>query len=290
MINSILIGGHRGSGCTDSTFARSLNITKVAENTIPSILLAIKNGAVFIEIDAIQTADNHIVVTHSNNLADHIFGVDNIGFVGDKTLAEIKQLKTGVNSDGVIPTLKEVLEITKDITLHIEIKDVKGTAADKFIPNRPTVPELLVKELAGYKGKVLFSSFSIWDLEQMQKLLPNTPRAMLFDSAEKTERPIYPDSETDNSIYQHFNVQNISNAYHKASISYVHPCLNSLNDEAIAHCASLGLGVNTWAMNEPLPQNNKQLLDNAINLAQTHKLPFAILTDHVPELKAYLKQ
>jgi len=127
----IIVIGHRGA----SGF--------VPEHTIPAYLLAIRQGADFIEPDLVPTKDGHLIARHEpylNNTTDvadrpefadrqttkFIDGVPFTGwFAEDFTLAEIKTLRAkeripeirpdNTRFDGRfrIPTLEEVIELVK---------------------------------------------------------------------------------------------------------------------------------------------------------------------------------
>lgn len=286
---AIMIGGHRGSGCTDSAHARTIGEKKPPENTLESIKLAIENGAKLIEVDAIQTADNKLVVTHSNALADHVFTTPNPGFVADHTYAELQEMLVGPEGTHTMPLLSDVLELCKDVVLNIEIKDVKGTDTAKFADDRPPLVDLLAEELKDHKGHLILSSFSMWDLEAMQERLPNIPRAQLFDTAEKQERPIYSSKCPDTSEYLQFTVDNVRKAMARAGIQYVHPCIDSLHEDVVAFCGEHNLAMNTWALGEPLPEQGKQAVENAINLCREHGVALGIITDYTPQMLELVK-
>lgn len=61
---TFLLGGHRGFGCTDHPHFQTIRdiATLPAENTLESVEKAFANGAQFVEIDAVPTADGEIVV------------------------------------------------------------------------------------------------------------------------------------------------------------------------------------------------------------------------------------
>lgn len=95
------------------------------ENTLPAFENAIALGADVIEFDVNQTADDEIAVHH-----DYCLGRtnDGSGFIGDYTLAELRQLDAGSWYDARfagtrIPTLAQVLDLGKGkIRFLIDIK------------------------------------------------------------------------------------------------------------------------------------------------------------------------
>lgn len=291
---TVIIGGHRGSGCTDSPHAQNIGQVKPPENTLESIELAIKNGAKLIEVDAVQTADNHLVVIHSNALSNHVFGhqssESDIGFVADHTLEDLQQFKVGPHGTHTIPTLREVLDLCKDVALNIEIKDVKGTDTAKFTAGKPTLVDLLADEIAEHPGSIIVSSFSIWDLVAMKERLPDVPRAQLFETIKKDERPIYGDDCPDDSWYRMFNVANVLEAIRRADVQYVHPCIDSMHEEVVALCEQYNLSINTWALHENLPAQMHAQIATAVNLCKEHGVQLGIITDFVPEMLELIPQ
>lgn len=129
--NQILITAHRG----DSNSA--------PENTIPAIVMAIDNGADYIEIDVRLTRDKKVVLLHDSSLF-RTTGFQ--GEVGAYDYNEIKDLDAGCwfygeDTDINIPTLEQVLQLCKGkIKLNI---DIKNDADDLEIVNQ--VVDLLQK-------------------------------------------------------------------------------------------------------------------------------------------------
>lgn len=290
----ILVGGHRGSGCTDSPHAQAVLSTlgqqKPPENTLDSIEKAIQNGAKLIEIDVIQTADNQLVVTHSNRLSDHVFAPNNAGFVADYTYEQLQGFRVGPEGTHTIPLLSEVLAVCKNILLNIEIKDVKGTPTAKFSEERPPLVDLLAEAICDHDGALIVSSFSTWDLVAMKDRLPHIPRGQLFDTVHSTPRPIYDDDCPDASFYMPFTVENILAALTQADIQYAHPCLDSIGADVVGRCAEFNLHINTWSLNEVLPEDNFQALANVVGLCREHGVQLGLITDYVPEMLALLPQ
>lgn len=287
---SVIIGGHRGSGCTDSAHAQTIGQKKAPENTLESIQAAIDNGAKLIEIDVIQTADNKLVVTHSNQLSDHVFTTPNPGVVADYTFEELQQFDVGLEGTHKMPLLADVLGLCENVILNIEIKDIKGTETPKFAEDRPPLVDLLTAEIRDYKGALILSSFSTWDLEAMKERLPDVPRAQLFDTAAKEERPIYDETCPDKSVYMQFTVENILEAIRRADVQYAHPCIDSMNADVVAKCAEHNLGINTWALGEVLPENDKAAIQNAVSLCREHGVQLGLITDYTPEMLELLPQ
>lgn len=98
---------------------------KAPENTLSALKLAINHGADYVELDAQETKDGAIVITHDSNLK-RTAGVDNN--LWDMTLEDVKKLEVGSYfsekfKGEQIPTLEEFIDTAKDkIKLNIEIK------------------------------------------------------------------------------------------------------------------------------------------------------------------------
>ena len=129
------------------------------ENTIGSILEALKYGVDFVEIDVWETTDNEIIVFHDaylNRLSSEG------GFIYEMNYAAIKAIK--LNNGDRIPTLREVIQIIKDhkVKLFVEVKS--ENALSKTV-------ELLSKNLS-YSQFIIGSFFhkSIMDLKKIRQL------------------------------------------------------------------------------------------------------------------------
>lgn len=116
------------------------------ENSLPGVKSCIAMGVDIVEIDVRITKDRKIVVIHDKLLDRTTTGK---GKVSHHSLAEIKRLKLkngyGVATQNKVPTLKEVLQLTKD-KAHVMI--------DKAFYVLPEVWEI-VKEV-GVEDQVLF--------------------------------------------------------------------------------------------------------------------------------------
>ncbi len=125
------------------------------ENTLRAFEEAIRLGADMIELDVRLSKDRELVVIHDNRLERTTNG---FGFVGDKTLAELKTLDAGRGEK--IPTLREVLNTTKGRTrLVIELKE-EGT-------EEPALD--LIRE-SGSADEVIVVSFSPVILREVKEL------------------------------------------------------------------------------------------------------------------------
>ena len=143
----VFVLGHRGSP------------TKEVENTIPSFLRAMEDGADGVELDVHPTLDHHLVVTHDNSLK-RVFGMDMK--VEDTTFAEIREKFPQV------PLLSEVFDALGSVWYDIEVK------ADKPIGYRKDVVDLLWEELKKRKDlwdKIMISSFNPFAMRRVDKMM-----------------------------------------------------------------------------------------------------------------------
>jgi len=106
--------------------ARTGDIEKAPENTLPAFESAISRGADGVEFDVHLTSDGKLVVHHFHNLGTTDNGE---GLVSEHTLAELKALDSGAWFDkGFVgeskPTLSEVLELCKGrVKPEADLKD-----------------------------------------------------------------------------------------------------------------------------------------------------------------------
>jgi len=123
--NKFVVISHRG------------NHVDVPENTVASVMAAIKSGADYAEIDLRTTKDGYLVLSHDATV-DRM--TDGKGNVKDLTLEEIKKLRivapglSGKALDGVVyrmPEFKEVLAVCQQrINIYLDFKD--ADAAESY--------------------------------------------------------------------------------------------------------------------------------------------------------------
>lgn len=149
------------------------------ENTLVAFEEAVRVGADGIELDVHLTRDGEIVVIHDESIDRTSNGH---GFVRNLTLSEIQKFDAGSWFDKKyknekIPTLKEVLELLKELDfkgiLNIEIKTDKY-----YYPGiEGKVSELMLKE--NYPFSHIYCSFNYKSLEKLHDLEPDTELAYL---------------------------------------------------------------------------------------------------------------
>lgn len=102
------------------------------ENTLAAFELAAEMDADWYELDCLLTKDNHVIVSHDDELDRCTTGE---GLVADHTLAELKKLDAGEWFDKkfvgeTMPTLVESLAMAKDrIGVYVEIKSAANDGA-----------------------------------------------------------------------------------------------------------------------------------------------------------------
>lgn len=292
---SLLLAGHRGSGQTDAPHARRdpLAQAKPAENSLPSIVQAFRDGADFVEIDAIRTADDQLVVTHADRLSDHVFAPLPAERVGQLTLEDLRRLPFGKKGDGRIATLAEVLETVaahapahSPIALNIEIKDTKGTDA----PRDSIVPLVLDAVAKGPlpQSRILFSSFALEDLKEVHAASPDAKIGLLFDHATSDEGPMYRGQDTSSTRYRRFTPERLRQAMAAVPLTHAHPEIHSLNEAAVAEAARHGLGLNSWGLKEKTPAQDRAAVERAVALSVRHGVSLGVITDFVPQMREVL--
>lgn len=156
----MIIIGHRGASGYEP------------ENTLSSFKKAIEMGVDMIECDVHQCASGEIVVIHDATVNRTTNGE---GFIHEKTLKEIKQLKTTGNEQ--IPTLQETLDcINRKVTINIELKG-KNTALAVA-----TIIKKYIKEKNWKYDDFLISSFNHHELKYIKELIPEIKIAPLLCS------------------------------------------------------------------------------------------------------------
>ena len=134
--DKVLVLGHIGSPLRER------------ENTIPSFLRALEEGADGVELDVRVTKDKVLVVSHDNSLK-RVFGLDMK--IEESTFQEIR------DKAPEIPTLAEVFSALGPVWYDIEIK------ADKPLGFPEEVVTLLSEELEKrreFQNRILLSSFN----------------------------------------------------------------------------------------------------------------------------------
>lgn len=291
----VFIGGHRGSGLTDEVKPPRTDVP--AESTIESFRQAFNDGADFIEVDAQETADHQIVLTHADNLSHHVYIPTNLNTVGQTNANDLKSVLVGASRKGHMPTLTETLDFLRttdafnrsSFCLNIELKNIREIEKDKFKLGPESYYDSLARTIEDNKfpiEKIVFSSFAARDLVKLKDCMPQAKTGFLFWECEGgSELDIYPDENVADARYIYFTPENIDYISKLAKPDFLHPELIALNDETAACAARHGAGIISWVWKEKPPSEDEKMFAEGVKISARHNLPLAIITDYVPQLK-----
>jgi glycerophosphoryl diester phosphodiesterase len=152
------------------------------ENTLAAFKLALEQGADGIELDAKLSADEQVVVIHDQTL-DRTTPVS--GRVRDFIVADLHKMDAGSHFDIAfrgepIPTLDDVFKAVGQLTyINVELTNY-ATPNDKL-------PEKVAELVKRHKlqQRVFFSSFIVFNLIRIRRLLPEVPVGLLLVSGWK---------------------------------------------------------------------------------------------------------
>lgn len=237
----MLIGAHRGDPA------------RAPENTIPSFLSALENGAELIEFDVQLTRDRVPVVIHDEWVDRTSNGH---GRVCELTLKELKRFDfggyKGERWKGTqIPTLREALDVIgPPCLINIEIK------------NGPVyydgIEELVWEdvEATGCQERIIVSSFDHRSIERIKQMVPFVKVAFLI-----AHRPLA-----------------ISYLKPNFELYAFHPHYAYIDRDLVVECQQMGFKVNAWGTNDPNEWN--RLLGIGVD---------CVITDYVQELSAFVR-
>lgn len=289
---------HRGKfGCTDVGWfflqqkdAKGSNLKNLPpENSEESIKAAFDSGF-SVEVDVTMTKDKHIIVTHTNDLSMHSPDAKLGDLVSNKTLSEIKLMRTGLGGKtSKFLTYDRLIELfTKYPELYINI-EIKGTIQQKNTieePQNPSLVEQLAKQTPTHLvEKIIWSSFATSNLINIKKLIPNSKTAQLFYTHRHNLNPIYPNTD---DKYLEFSIVNLQNVFNLIQIDAVHVPINHLPEDCLRFCFENKLSLRTWASREKSPMKNKDAYNAILNLLEVnkkfHSLNIDIITDYADEV------
>lgn len=140
------------------------------ENTLLSFRRAIETGVDMVELDVHVCKSGELVVIHDEKV-DRTTGGK--GLVSEKTLAELKTLKTGKGQS--IPTLEEIFNFTNGrVAVDIELKG-EGTA-------KPVADTILQYSNKGWDSNLfLVSSFDWEELKKFRQHNSSARVGVLFE-------------------------------------------------------------------------------------------------------------
>lgn len=221
--------GHRGS-------------PEVApENTLPSFVAALQQGAHGVELDVMLSKDGELVVIHDFTLGKTTTGA---GLVKEHTLDELKQLDAGSwfgepFIGTTIPTLQEVIDRLPSATLfNIEIKGqyiftggVEQAVVDAVVEN-------------GLLDRAIISSFNPISLLRVRWADHRVPIALLYS-------PDLPVFLSDGWLVPVLRPE------------VLHPRYDMVDEAYMAWTRNKGYRVNVWTVNEAAEM--KRLIDLGVD-------------------------
>lgn len=148
------------------------------ENTMAAFRKAIEIGATGIETDVQISKDGQLVLIHDEALK-RTTGAP--GWVKDLTLEELKKLSAGSwfhsdFKDETIPTLDELLTLTKDTDLIVNLELKNG------IFQYPNLEAKTIAKIRAYgmTDRVIISSFNHYSLVLCNQLAPDIQTGILY--------------------------------------------------------------------------------------------------------------
>ena len=296
----MILGGHRGLGCTDHTnySHRDLNSLPV-ENTLESLTSAFKLGASYVELDAVMSSDSILFTIHNVVPKDHFFGTSMpADMLNRLRFQDIQQFKTGRLEKGQIDTLLDTLNAiansdprTADWAVNIEIKGVQGSGQDwdgeDFIKNLAET----AKKSHLPQGRILWSSFCLKNITAISHLVDDGKFGMLFPE-KGADKNIYSNYQDDKNFrYLPFIQDNIdfvlnewaSHADTRKKLEYLHPEIGTISDDILSYASNAKLGINCWALFEKIDDERLQHYKSLDEKTKQENIPFTIITDYLKD-------
>ena len=176
------------------------------ENTLAAFELAVKQGAPAIEFDVKLTCDRQVIIIHDQTLDRTTNGT---GPVVKYPLAALRELET----------------VGRKVLLNIELT-IYATPFDALVPEVAT----LVKK-HNIQQRVIFSSFYFSNLLAAQRLLPEVPCGLLF--------------ETGISAWH----QKLASRF--MNLQAEHPYTTDVTSQMVQRVHASGRRVHVWTVNDP---------------------------------------
>ena len=198
---------------------------KYPENTMLAFEKAVELGVHGIELDVHLSRDGELVIIHDETVDRTCNGK---GFVRDMTVEELKKLDASAGFMGVygkteIPTLREYMELVKDLPLvtNIELKtnifDYEGLPEKVYD---------MIKEY-GVQDRIIISSFNHFCVMRMKAFAPELKYGFLVDGW-----------IIDAGAY-----------CNKHGVPCYHPGRGNCTPELVKDMKDHGLEINTWTVN-----------------------------------------
>lgn len=263
LAQSFSIEGHRG--------ARGY----VPENTIPSFIKALEQGADTIELDVVISQDNKIVVSHEPWFS-HIISTKpdgttisakeekdfnifkmkysevkkfDVGIIGNKDFPQ--QVKMKVYKPLLSDVFKAIKEYAKKnklkpVRVNVEIKS--NPAWDNvFTPTPQVFAKMVYEEILKHKmqNSVIVQSFDVRQLQELRKMPVKLPLALLVGNKDGIEKNIQLLGFIPDTYSPHFGL---------------------VDDFTVNYCQQKGMKIVPWTVNEiaDLEKMKKFKLDGII--------------------------
>lgn len=240
--NKILVCAHRASHAN------------APENSLKAIQHSIDNKIAFVEVDIRQTKDGKFVLMHDETI-DHT--TNGNGKVKDKTLEELKKLNlehNGILTSEKIPTLEEVLELSRGkIYLDLDVK-VENLVA--------------IFNIVKMYGMVEQTMFTVNKISLAKSLVSADNRAIVM--------PII-DTQAEFDTYTNASLNLVVLHYSKSS--FVKTLIDQAHDKKIQVFRLVYVNSSTTP-----DSDNYQQIDNLIKLGGN-----IIQTDYPNEVKTHLR-
>ena len=303
MDTQIVLGGHRGFGCTDHLFYQ--RIRPVAdlpvENTLRSFEMAFAHGASYVELDVVMSADGELFVLHNVRAQDHFFECPIPPKRLNKLLfKDIKDHPTGSMRSGKIATFAEALaciathvSVDNPWVVNVEIKGVQG--AYQSYENKFFIEKIAqtVEASAIPPEKVLFSSFCFENIMRMSHLLPQAKYGILF-CENRVGGPIYRNNKS-NIYFQYWPLKKgyidfalsvwQQRAHPQSKLGYIHPETMTVTKPIVAYAAERGLGINIWDFFAAFDRKRTEKINKIIGLCDEYNVSLTAITDYLPQMQ-----
>ncbi len=209
-----MVVAHRGASATHH------------ENTIAAFEAARQQGAHGIELDVRRTKDHVLVVHHDAHLSD------------GRLIAEQEASKL----PEWVPTLAEVLDVTSDMWLNIEIKnapdepdydaeDTISIAVAGLVEAHLALDDSDLERAERYRQRVLVSSFNVDSITRIQAVEPIMPLGML--------------------VWGQVDPASIIGRAEEHGFDAIHPHDLMVDQAFVDRSRSAGLAINVWTVDKP---------------------------------------
>lgn len=258
----ILVEGHRGARWV------------LPENTLPAFHHAMEVGADVLEMDAVVTKDNVLVMSHDLEMKPGICKgpAELPRAIRELTLAQVKQFDCGWAPNPEfpaqqalpgtrMPTLDEVLgEMASLGTFHFNIETKINPARPELTPSPEEFARLLVDVVRKHKveARVIVQSFDFRTLHAVKKIAPEIRRSALLGMGSESF---------------------VETAKRAGDTPIVSPHFRLVTPEKVKEAQAAGLKVVPWTANQP--EEWQKLIEAGVD---------SIITDNPQGLVLYLAE